>query len=29
MNEWVETTIQESEVGMEVASYLPAELDRA
>jgi coenzyme PQQ precursor peptide PqqA len=29
MNEWLKPQIQESETGMEVTSYLPAELDRA
>jgi coenzyme PQQ precursor peptide PqqA len=29
MNEWLKPQIQESEAGMEVTSYLPAELDRA
>jgi coenzyme PQQ precursor peptide PqqA len=29
MNEWLKPHIQETEVGMEVTSYLPAELDRA
>jgi coenzyme PQQ precursor peptide PqqA len=29
MNEWLKPQIQESEVGMEVTSYLPPELDRA
>jgi coenzyme PQQ precursor peptide PqqA len=29
MNEWLKPQIQESEVGMEVTSYLPAELERA
>ena len=29
MNEWLKPHIQESEAGMEVTSYLPAELDRA
>ena len=29
MNEWRKTHIEESEAGMEVTSYLPAELDGA
>ena len=29
MNEWLKPTIQETEAGMEVTNYLPAELDRA
>ena len=29
MNEWLKPHIEESEAGMEVTSYLPAELDRA
>ena len=29
MNEWLKLQILESEAGMEVTSYLPAELDRA
>jgi coenzyme PQQ precursor peptide PqqA len=29
MREWLKPTIVETESGMEVASYLPAELDRA
>ena len=29
MNEWLKPHIEESETGMEVTSYLPAELDRA
>ncbi len=29
MNAWLKPTIQESEAGMEITSYLPAELDRA
>ena len=29
MNEWLKPQILESEAGMEVTSYLPAELDRA
>ena len=29
MNQWLKPHIQESEAGMEVTSYLPAELDRA
>jgi hypothetical protein len=29
MNEWLILQILESEAGMEVTSYLPAELDRA
>jgi coenzyme PQQ precursor peptide PqqA len=29
MNEWLKPHIQETEAGMEVTSYLPAELDRA
>ena len=29
MKEWLKPEISESEVGMEVTSYLPAELDRA
>ena len=29
MNEWLKPQIQESVAGMEVTSYLPAELDRA
>jgi coenzyme PQQ precursor peptide PqqA len=29
MNEWLKPHIKESEAGMEVTSYLPAELDRA
>lgn len=29
MNEWLKPHIQESEAGMEVTSYLPAQLDRA
>ena len=29
MNEWRKPHIEESEAGMEVTSYLPAELDRA
>jgi coenzyme PQQ precursor peptide PqqA len=29
MREWHEPTIEETESGMEVTSYLPAELDRA
>jgi coenzyme PQQ precursor peptide PqqA len=29
MKEWMKPEIAESEVGMEVTSYLPAELDRA
>jgi len=28
MNEWLKPQIQESEVSMEVTSYLPTELDR-
>jgi len=28
MNEWLKPQIQESVAGMEVTSYLPAELDR-
>ena len=27
MNEWLKPIIQETEAGMEVTSYLPAELD--
>jgi hypothetical protein len=29
MREWQKSTIAETESGMEVTSYLPAELDRA
>jgi coenzyme PQQ precursor peptide PqqA len=29
MNEWQKPEIEESQAGMEVTSYLPAELDRA
>jgi coenzyme PQQ precursor peptide PqqA len=29
MKEWLKPEISESEAGMEVTSYLPAELDRA
>ena len=29
MREWLKPTIEEAESGMEVTSYLPAELDRA
>ncbi len=29
MREWPKPTIEETESGMEVTSYLPAELDRA
>jgi coenzyme PQQ precursor peptide PqqA len=29
MNAWLKPHIQETEAGMEVTSYLPAELDRA
>jgi coenzyme PQQ precursor peptide PqqA len=29
MNEWLKPEITEAEAGMEVTSYLPAELDRA
>jgi coenzyme PQQ precursor peptide PqqA len=29
MKEWLQPEITESEAGMEVTSYLPAELDRA
>jgi hypothetical protein len=29
MDEWLKPQIQESEAGLEVTSYLPAELDRA
>jgi coenzyme PQQ precursor peptide PqqA len=29
MREWYKPTIEETESGMEVTSYLPAELDRA
>ncbi len=29
MREWHKPTIEETEFGMEVTSYLPAELDRA
>ena len=29
MNEWLKPHIEESEAGMEVTSYLQAELDRA
>jgi coenzyme PQQ precursor peptide PqqA len=29
MKEWMKPEITESEAGMEVTSYLPAELDRA
>jgi len=29
MNDWLKPHIEESEAGMEVTSYLPAELDRA
>lgn len=29
MREWLKPTIEETESGMEVTSYLPAELDRA
>ncbi len=29
MREWLKPEITESEAGMEVTSYLPAELDRA
>ena len=29
MNGWLKPHIEESEAGMEVTSYLPAELDRA
>jgi coenzyme PQQ precursor peptide PqqA len=29
MNEWQTPEIEESQAGMEVTSYLPAELDRA
>jgi coenzyme PQQ precursor peptide PqqA len=29
MKEWLKPEITESEAGMEVTSYLPAELDRA
>ena len=29
MNEWQKPEIEESQAGIEVTSYLPAELDRA
>ena len=29
MNEWQKPEIEKSQAGMEVTSYLPAELDRA
>ena len=29
MKEWLKPQIEESQAGMEVMSYLPAELDRA
>jgi coenzyme PQQ precursor peptide PqqA len=29
MREWHKPTVEETEAGMEVTSYLPAELDRA
>jgi coenzyme PQQ precursor peptide PqqA len=29
MNEWLKPTIQETEAGMEVTAYLPAELHRS
>jgi coenzyme PQQ precursor peptide PqqA len=29
MKEWLKPQIEESQTGMEVTSYLPAELDRA
>jgi len=29
MREWQKPTVEETESGMEVTSYLPAELDRA
>ena len=29
MREWLKPTIEETESGMEVTGYLPAELDRA
>jgi coenzyme PQQ precursor peptide PqqA len=29
MKEWLKPQIEESQAGMEVTSYLPAELDRA
>ena len=29
MNDWLKPHIEDSEAGMEVTSYLPAELDRA
>ncbi len=29
MNIWLKPQIQETEAGMEITSYLPAELDRA
>jgi len=29
MREWLKPAIEETESGMEVTSYLPAELDRA
>jgi coenzyme PQQ precursor peptide PqqA len=29
MREWRKPTVEETECGMEVTSYLPAELDRA
>jgi coenzyme PQQ precursor peptide PqqA len=29
MKQWLKPQIDESQVGMEVTSYLPAELDRA
>ncbi len=29
MNQWIPPHIEETQAGMEVTSYLPAELDRA
>jgi coenzyme PQQ precursor peptide PqqA len=29
MNQWITPSIEETQAGMEVTSYLPAELDRA
>ena len=29
MDEWLKPSVEEAEAGMEVTSYLPAELDRS
>ena len=29
MNDWLKPSVEETEAGMEVTSYLPAELDRS